>query len=33
MQWRIREASGGSFHAEYGGYIQTGIIIFEMEGI
>ena len=25
MEWRIREASDGSFHAEYGGYIESGI--------
>ena len=25
MEWRIRESADGSFHAEYGGYIQSGI--------
>lgn len=25
MEWRIREASDGSYHAEYGGYIESEI--------
>ena len=25
MEWRIREAADGSFHAEYGGYIKSDI--------
>lgn len=27
MEYRIREATDGSFHVEYGGYIQSGIEI------